>query len=65
MIEFVNAPTPFLYGIHSGYQHLLSDMVSLDGFSFNELVSFCMLKMETLKVKNIKQHGNYSWIKIA
>ncbi|CAH8574882.1 unnamed protein product [Schistosoma haematobium] len=29
LIEFVNAPTPFLYGIHSGYQHLLSDMVDV------------------------------------
>ncbi|CAH8512381.1 unnamed protein product [Schistosoma turkestanicum] len=29
LIEFVNAPTPFLYGIHSGYQHLLPDMVDV------------------------------------
>ncbi|XP_018651634.1 myotubularin-related protein [Schistosoma mansoni] len=29
LIEFINAPTPFLYGIHTGYQHLLSDMVDV------------------------------------
>ncbi|CAH8857832.1 unnamed protein product [Trichobilharzia szidati] len=29
LIEFVNAPTPFLYGIHSSYQHLLPDMVDV------------------------------------
>ncbi|VDP70419.1 unnamed protein product [Echinostoma caproni] len=38
MIEYLNAPTPFLYGIHTDYRHLLPDLydvfvVDLDGGS--------------------------------
>lgn len=28
LVDYLNAPTPFLYGIHASYCHLLPDIVS-------------------------------------